>query len=163
KLMAYKDEYEVARLHLLEAERARLARELGPDLRVKVMLHPPVLRAMGLRRKISLGPATGPAFRALRAGRRLRGTAVDPFGLAAMRRTERQLVGEYRRLVAAALPHLRPGTVDQVARIAALPDLVRGFESVKAAAVEQFRSEAGRLLAELSAAEADRPRRSPAG
>ena len=112
--MAYKDEYEVARLHRLDAERSRLAGELGPG-RAKVMLHPPVLRALGVKRKVSLGPATGPAFRVLRAARRLRGTPFDLFGRTAMRRTERQLVGEYRQLMADALPHLRPETADQVA------------------------------------------------
>ena len=150
KLMAYKDEYEVARLHLLQAERARLATELGPALRVKVMLHPPVLRALGLHHKVSLGPATWPAFRALRAGRRLRGTALDPFGRTGMRRTERQLVDDYRRLVAAALPHLGPDTAEQVAEVAALPDMVRGFEDVKAVTVAQFRDRADALLAALS-------------
>ena len=141
KLMAYKDEYEVARLHRLDAERARLAGELGPG-RAKVMLHPPVLRSLGVKRKVSLGPATGPAFRVLRAGRRLRGTPFDLFGRTAMRRTERRLVDEYRQLVADALDHLRPETADQVARIAALPDVIRGYESVKAAGIERFRADA---------------------
>jgi indolepyruvate ferredoxin oxidoreductase len=160
KLMAYKDEYEVARLHRLDAERSRLAGELGPG-RAKVMLHPPVLRALGVKRKVSLGPATGPAFRVLRAARRLRGTPFDLFGRTAMRRTERQLVGEYRQLMADALPHLRPETADQVARIADLPDVVRGYESVKAAGVERFRADAtsalGALRAEPSPAYASLP------
>ncbi len=150
KLMAYKDEYEVARLHRLEAERARLAGELGPG-RAKVMLHPPVLRALGMKRKVSLGPAAGPAFRVLRAGRRLRGTPFDPFGRTAMRRTERQLVDEYRRIMADALPHLRPEHGRPVARIAALPDGVRGYESVKAAGVERFRADAATALGVLRA------------
>ncbi|HVX20053.1 MAG TPA: indolepyruvate ferredoxin oxidoreductase family protein [Acidimicrobiales bacterium] len=150
KLMAYKDEYEVARLHLLAAERARLDRELGPDHRVKVLLHPPVLRAVGLHRKISLGPATWPVFRMLRAGRRLRGTALDLFGKTRMRRTERELVDDYRRLVGAALAHLGPDTAGQVAEVAALADVVRGFEDVKAATVTQFRDRGAALLGALA-------------
>jgi len=152
KLMAYKDEYEVARLHLLRAERDRLSTELGPDLRVKVMLHPPVLRSLGLHRKISLGPATWPTFRALRAARRLRGTALDPFGKTGMRRTERRLVGDYRDLVDAALSHLTPATAGQVVRVAELPDVVRGYEGVKAVGVARFTELGAALLAELAAA-----------
>jgi indolepyruvate ferredoxin oxidoreductase len=151
KLMAYKDEYEVARLHLLDAEQSRLSGELGAHRRVKVMLHPPVLRALGVKRKVSLGPATRPAFRVLRAGRRLRGTAFDPFGRTAMRRTERRLVGEYRQLVADAVAHLRPETADRVAGIAALPDVVRGYEGVKAAGIERFRADATAALDALRA------------
>jgi len=150
KLMAYKDEYEVARLHLLRSERARLATELGPGLRVKVMLHPPVLRSLGLRRKISLGPATWPAFRVLRYSRRLRGTAWDPFGRTRMRRTERQLVDDYRQMVATALTHLGPDTADRVAEVAGLPDMVRGYEDVKAATIARFRDRADTLLADLA-------------
>ena len=80
KLMAYKDEYEVARLHLDTVERAKLDRELGAGAKVAFNLHPPMLRAMGLDRKLKLGPWFLPAFRTLRGMRRLRGTRLDPFG-----------------------------------------------------------------------------------
>ncbi|MHB1583782.1 MAG: indolepyruvate ferredoxin oxidoreductase family protein [Acidimicrobiales bacterium] len=149
KLMAYKDEYEVARLHLDPVERDRLVAEFGRGARTRVLLHPPVLRALGLRRKISLGPATVPAFALLRRLRRLRGTPLDPFGRTAMRRTERALVDEYRELVARALVHLEPGTADEVRAIAALPEVIRGYESVKLAGVEEFRRQAARRLAAL--------------
>ena len=76
KLMAYKDEYEVARLHLDLIERARLHAEFGGDARVKVLLHPPLLRALGMKRKLALGRSAMPLFRALQASRRLRGTSV---------------------------------------------------------------------------------------
>ena len=151
KLMAYKDEYEVARLHLLAAEEARRDAEFGPGAKVQIMLQPPLLRAMGLDRKLKLGRWAFPALAALRRARRLRGTALDPFGHAHVRRVERRLVGEYRDLVDAALEHLTPATAPQVAEIAALPDLVRGYEDIKLAGVERFRERA----AELSAALAD--------
>jgi indolepyruvate ferredoxin oxidoreductase len=154
KLMAYKDEYEVARLHLDPVERAKVAAEFGPDAKVYVMLHPPLLRALGLKRKLKLGPWFTPAFRALRGMRRLRGTPLDVFGLPEVRRVERRLPGEYRDLVARALEQLRaegPAVHAKVAEIAELPDMVRGYEDIKLRNVERFRAEAERLEAELSA------------
>ncbi len=103
KLMAYKDEYEVARLYLDPAERARIAAEFGPGAKVRVLLHPPLLRALGVDRKLRLGPWIFPAFRGLRALRGLRGSVLDPFGHTEVRRVERALAGEYDALVAQAL------------------------------------------------------------
>ena len=118
--MAYKDEYEVARLHLDAVEQARLDQEFGADVKVQTLLHPPLLRAMGLKRKLRLGRSAVPLFRGLRAGQRLRGTPLDPFGYAAVRRAERALIGEYRGLVARALDRLDADSVDAVAEIAEL-------------------------------------------
>ncbi|MGH8997640.1 MAG: DUF6537 domain-containing protein, partial [Acidimicrobiales bacterium] len=151
KLMAYKDEYEVARLHLDAAERARLVDQFGARAPVRVLLHPPALRSLGLRRKIRLRRSAGPAFRMLRAGRRLRGTAIDPFGHTEVRRLERRLPGEYRAVVDAALEHLSPATLGTVVAVADLPDLVRGYESIKLANVARYRARAAELLAELGA------------
>ncbi|XVQ82069.1 indolepyruvate ferredoxin oxidoreductase family protein [Microbispora siamensis] len=150
KLMAYKDEYEVARLHLDPVERARREREFGPGAAVSVLLHPPLLRAMGLKRKIRLRRSAGVVFRGLRAARALRGTAFDVFGHAAVRRVERTLVVEYRELVSRALGRLTPATAAAVAEIAALPELVRGYEDIKLARVAEFRDRAATLLAELN-------------
>jgi indolepyruvate ferredoxin oxidoreductase len=149
KLMSYKDEYEVARLHLDPAEQARRDAEFGPDAAVSVLLHPPVLRALGMNRKIRLRRTAGPAFRALRAARGLRGTALDPFGRAEVRRVERALVGEYQTLVREALAHLRPDTAEAVAAAAALPDVVRGYEEIKLRNVAAFREQAAAALAAL--------------
>ncbi|ALE74279.1 indolepyruvate ferredoxin oxidoreductase [Pseudonocardia sp. EC080610-09] len=149
-LMAYKDEYEVARLHLDPVEVARRASEYGPDARVSVMLHPPVLRALGMQRKIALdGRVAAPAFRALRAARRLRGTALDVFGLAGVRRVERELIGEYQALVREALDALDPGTAEEVVAVAETASIVRGYEDVKLANVERFRAAAAERLAAL--------------
>ncbi|MFG1863221.1 indolepyruvate ferredoxin oxidoreductase family protein [Microbispora bryophytorum] len=151
RLMAYKDEYEVARLHLDPVERARREREFGPGAAVSVLLHPPLLRAMGLTRKIRLRRSAGVVFRGLRAARVLRGTALDVFGYAAVRRVERTLVVEYRELVRRAFDRLTPATAAAVAEIAALPDLIRGYEDIKLARVAEFRDRAAALLAELNA------------
>jgi indolepyruvate ferredoxin oxidoreductase len=151
KLMAYKDEYEVARLHLDAVERARLEDEFGPGARVKVLLHPPVLRAMGMNRKLRLGRSAVPLFRALRASRRLRGTQLDPFGRSEVRRVERALIDEYRELVARAVAELTPATAAVVSQIVALPDVVRGYEQIKLNNVERMRARAAELLSELQA------------
>ncbi|MEU4831250.1 indolepyruvate ferredoxin oxidoreductase family protein [Streptosporangium sp. NPDC023615] len=150
RLMAYKDEYEVARLHLDPAERARIAAEFGPGARISYNLHPPVLRAMGVKRKIRLGAWFDPAFRALYGMRRLRGTRLDPFGLGTVRATERELAAEYTRDVHRALDHLRPETAGRVLELAGLPELVRGYEHVKLRNVTVYRERAARLLGDLS-------------
>jgi indolepyruvate ferredoxin oxidoreductase len=152
KLMAYKDEYEVARLHLDTFERARLAAAFGPGAKVQILLHPPLLRALGLRRKLRLGRWITPALRLLRAGRRLRGTRLDPFGRAEVRRVERALVEEYRALVEHGLRRLDPSTAPRVVALADLPDVVRGYEDIKLANVATFRRRATELLVELDAA-----------
>ncbi len=149
KLMAYKDEYEVARLYLDQVERARISDEFGAGAKVRVLLHPPVLRALGMQRKLRLGPWIYPVFRLLHASRRLRGTALDPFGRAQVRRVERALVGEYDALVASALEQLSSETSAQVAALASLPDEIRGYEDIKLASVARFRERGPQLLAEL--------------
>ncbi|MFI7108876.1 indolepyruvate ferredoxin oxidoreductase family protein [Nonomuraea sp. NPDC050227] len=152
KLMAYKDEYEVARLHLDPEEQARREREYGADAVVSVMLHPPLLRAMGMKRKIRLRRSAPVLFRGLRAARVLRGTALDVFGQAEVRRVERELITEYRDLMRAALARLTPGTIDAVAEIAGLPESIRGYEDIKLARVAEFRERAAAALARLAEA-----------
>ena len=139
KLLAYKDEYEVARL-LLERP--------ATEGRTTWLLHPPALRAKGLQRKLRLGPWARPALRTLRATRRLRGTPLDPFGRTPLRRTERQLPDEYADAIRTVLGRLGPESLDAAVEIARLPDRVRGFESVKERNVGEYR----RSLAELLAA-----------
>jgi indolepyruvate ferredoxin oxidoreductase len=140
KLMAYKDEYEVARLHLDAAEQARLTAAFGPEAKLEILLHPPLLRALGMKRKLRLGATARPLLRTLRAARRLRGTALDPFGQTAMRRLERDLVAEHRQATREALGWLTADTQEQVAALVALPDLVRGYEEIKRASVVRYRT-----------------------
>ncbi|MEV7968508.1 indolepyruvate ferredoxin oxidoreductase family protein [Sphaerisporangium sp. NPDC088356] len=145
KLMAYKDEYEVARLCLDPAVQADIDERFGAGAKVRWRLHPPLLRAIGLRRKISLGPWFRPAFRLLYAMRGLRGTPWDLFGHAHLRKVERGLIGEYTALVEECAAGLTPGTHARAVEMAGLPDLVRGYEQVKLAGVERYRER----LAEL--------------
>jgi indolepyruvate ferredoxin oxidoreductase len=150
KLMAYKDEYEVARLHLDAVQQARRDAEFGPGAKVEVMLHPPLLRSLGLDRKLGLPQAAArPLFTGLRAGRRLRGTALDPFGATELRRLERDLIDEHRALTRRALTHLNEANADAVAEIAGLADLIRGYEQVKLRAVERYRAAATDQLGAL--------------
>ncbi len=152
KLLAYKDEYEVARLHLDTIEQARLQDEFGPDAKVRIMLQPPLLRSLGMERKIALGAWFTPALRGLTHLKRLRGTPLDPFGRAAVRRVERALPAEHVAAVDAALAHLRPATVALVVALAESPDLVRGYEDVKLRGVAAWRARRVELMAELEAA-----------
>ncbi|GIH96151.1 indolepyruvate ferredoxin oxidoreductase family protein [Planobispora siamensis] len=152
RLMAYKDEYEVARLHLDPAERARIAAEFGPGAKISYNLHPPVLRAMGMKRKIRLGTWFDPAFRLLYGMRKVRGTRLDPFGMAGVRRVERRLVEEYTRDVRRALEHLTPETEGRIRELADLPEMIRGYEHVKLDNVAAYRERAAALLAGLESA-----------
>ncbi|MGH9133153.1 MAG: indolepyruvate ferredoxin oxidoreductase family protein, partial [Ilumatobacteraceae bacterium] len=137
RLMAYKDEYEVARL-LLDG-RSQVGEVFGDAAKATWNLHPPALRWMGLDRKIKFRPWTAPVMRSLRSMKCLRGTPFDPFGRAAMRRTERALIDEYTELVHSLLPTLATEYA-RATTIVGLADQIRGFESVKMRNVEQYRA-----------------------
>jgi indolepyruvate ferredoxin oxidoreductase len=151
KLMAYKDEYEVARLHLDAVEQAKMRAEFGEDAKVWFNLHPPMLRAMGLDRKLKLGSWFVPSFRALYRMRRLRGTRLDPFGKAEVRRVERHLIGEYEDMVARALSKLTPDNHATALELLELPDLIRGYEEIKLRNVVMFRKRAEAIERRLDA------------
>ncbi len=148
KLMAYKDEAEVARLHLDPGFRRRIEAEFGAGARFAWKLHPPLLRALGLRRKITLGEWFVPAYRVLYAMRRLRGTRLDPFGYATVRRVERELIVEYRNLIRELSWSLTADNHALAVEIAQLPDMVRGYEHVKLANVARYRDRVAELTRE---------------
>jgi indolepyruvate ferredoxin oxidoreductase len=157
KLMAYKDEYEVARLSLDPAMHAAVAAEFGPGARVSYRLHPPILRALGMKSKLELGPWFRPVYRVLLGMRRLRGTRLDPFGAAGVRRQERALIVEYRALLERLLADLRPENHSLAVEIADLPDMVRGYESIKLDNIARYRAEVAHRLEEY------RPAKRPIG
>ncbi|WP_347238099.1 DUF6537 domain-containing protein, partial [Dietzia sp. DQ11-38-2] len=167
KLMAYKDEYEVARLAVDPEFAARLTEEWGEGATPRLKLHPPALRAMGMKRKIAIGPKAMPAMRALARMKRLRGTPLDVFGYAHVRRVERALLAEYRDVVRRLTTDLQrtgPGGreaiwYDTAVELAGLPDMVRGYEHVKLDNVERYREELTRLLGSLRTAEPPTPSR----
>jgi indolepyruvate ferredoxin oxidoreductase len=149
KLMAYKDEYEVARL-LLMPEGARAATEVGgTTARVAWKLHPPMLKALGMTSKVAVSSKMRVAFVALRFAKKLRGTRLDLFGRSAMRRTEAGLPGEFRRTLEVVEAALQPALLDDAIAIAALPDLVRGYEALKTRRIAEYRSQIAAALADF--------------
>ncbi|MCD0505048.1 indolepyruvate ferredoxin oxidoreductase family protein [Bordetella petrii] len=143
KLMAYKDEYEVARLYTDGGFQRQLQEQFEGDYTLRFHMAPPLLARKdprtGIPRKVALGPATLPVMRWLARFRRLRGTWLDPFGHSAERRMERGLIDEYRATVETLLQHLSAANLAQAVNIAALPDQVRGFGHVKMANVANYR------------------------
>ncbi len=139
KLMAYKDEYEVARLSLKPEVGAAMRAQFGAGARVHYHLQPPLLKALGLKRKIKLGRWFDLAYRALRRLRFLRGTRLDPFGYDRVRRVERELIAQYRQLIFAELEDLSGANYQKALKLAKLPDMIRGYDEVKLANVERYR------------------------
>jgi indolepyruvate ferredoxin oxidoreductase len=162
KLMAYKDEYEVARLYSDGAFRKQVASAFdGDKLRLEFHLAPPLLarrdRTTGLPRKMNFGPWLLPAFRLLAKFKFLRGTAFDPFGRTLERRSERTLIEDYESMLDEVLAALTPDNHHLAVGLAAIPEKIRGFGHVKqrhlaaakadeAALLEQFRAGSPALL-----------------
>ena len=162
KLMAYKDEYEVARLYTDGSFLARVADTFdGDNLRFEFHLAPPLLarrdRTTGLPRKMSFGPWLLPAFRLLASLKFLRGTAFDPFGRTQERRTERKLIEDYQAMLAKVLDALTADNHHVAVALASIPEKIRGFGHVKqrhlaaakadeAALFEQFQAGSPALL-----------------
>jgi indolepyruvate ferredoxin oxidoreductase len=138
KLLAYKDEYEVARLHVETGFLARLAQQFDGGT-LAFHLAPPLFAqrdpVTGHPRKMRLGPWIIPVFRLLARSKFLRGTWADPFGYTAERRLERQMIAEYEALlVSQVIPGLTTANLALAVEIARLPLSIRGFGHVKAAA-----------------------------
>lgn len=141
KLMAFKDEYEVAQLLLAPEARTGYEAVGGPGTRVTWRLHPPMLRAAGMKQKMKLGPRTRPALAALARSKRLRGTIADPFRWAEVRRLERAMIPEYEQAVEHLSKHVTAETIDDAVAIASLPDQVRGYEHLKLQRATAYRAE----------------------
>lgn len=138
KFTAYKDEYEVARLLTRGGSEGYAQAAVPGGDRLTFRLHPPMLRALGMGGKIGFRPSTHAALRALAPGKRLRGTALDPFGRARVRRVERELLRHYRAVLYDLVADLTLESYDRAAEFAALPDLVRGYEDVKLRTVATY-------------------------
>ncbi|WP_454727052.1 MULTISPECIES: indolepyruvate ferredoxin oxidoreductase family protein [Cupriavidus] len=154
RLMAYKDEYEVARLYadpaFLDKLRAQFEGEPGRDYQLGFHLAPPLLArrdARGHLIKRRFGPSMLGVFRLLARARGLRGTAFDVFGKTAERRAERKLIADYIDMVDTFCATLDAARLDTAVALASLPDDIRGFGHVKEASMEKVAARREQLLA----------------
>ena len=154
KLMAYKDEYEVARLHTDAAFSQRIAGMFEGDYRVVHHLAPPSSAAkdeQGHLVKKSYGPWMRKAMEVLAKMKGLRGTALDPFGRTQERRTERALIQEYRQCIEGLLAELTPERLALAVEIASIPEDIRGYGHVKERNLAAARIKWKALMARWSA------------
>ncbi len=156
RLMAYKDEYEVARLHTDAEALRRLQRQFGDDLKLTFHLAPPMLPgrdAGGRPKKREFGGWILPMLRMLAHLKWLRGTAFDVFGYSAERRMERDLVDEYRALVRTVVARVDQTRLDLAVGVVGAASEIRGYGPVKHAAVRRYRERLVHLFEEFEAAQ----------
>jgi indolepyruvate ferredoxin oxidoreductase len=153
KLLAYKDEYEVARLFTDGKFEQQLRDQFEGDFKFSFNLAPPILGggkdALGRPKKRAFGAWMLPVFRTLAKLRFLRGTAFDIFGRSPDRRLERDLIAGYEKDVATVLTLLSPVTVDTATELLSLPDRIRGYGPVKEKAVHDAKARYAQLAADL--------------
>jgi indolepyruvate ferredoxin oxidoreductase len=151
KLMAYKDEYEVARLHTQTGFAERLGEQFEGDFRIFHHLAPPMLSsgrdARGRPLKRAFGPWIRTPFKVLARMKGLRGTAFDPFGYTADRRLERELIAWYEGVIGRALARLSPETHARLCDVLSMPMQIRGYGPVKEKAAAKVRAEVEKALA----------------
>ena len=133
--MAYKDEYEVARLYTDGAFRTKVKAQFAGDYRIKFHLAPPVFNRgideLGRPRKSTFGPWMYGALSLVRRFKFLRGGVLDPFGRSEERRLERRMIEDYRTRIEALASGLSAATLETSVAIASLPDDIRGYGPVK--------------------------------
>ncbi|MFD1627615.1 indolepyruvate ferredoxin oxidoreductase family protein [Azospirillum griseum] len=151
KLLAYKDEYEVARLYTDSGFLENLNRQFEGDWKLTFHMAPPVMGEVGEDggepKKKTFGPWMLPVLRLLAKGKRLRGTRFDPFGRTEERRQERQLIAEYEAVMGEVLHSLTADTLALAVEIASLPMEMRGYGPVKARNVTTAKTKEAKLLA----------------
>ncbi|MDB5946550.1 MAG: indolepyruvate ferredoxin oxidoreductase, partial [Ramlibacter sp.] len=159
KLMAYKDEYEVARLHAETGFQEKVSALFEGDFRIHFHLAPPGIarrNEKGELQKMKFGPAMLTGFRLLAKLRGLRGTALDVFGRTGERRTERALIGQYRDSIDRVLASLDPGNHGLAVEIARIPEQIKGFGHVKEHNLAAARVQWERLMQQWSNPQPDR-------
>ncbi len=151
KLMANKDEYEVARMLTDPAFEAGLRDQWEAVESVEYNLHPPLLRAWGMKKKLVLPPWSRPLLQLLASMKGLRGTPLDVFGYSALRREERGLIKWYRDLIDAVIARITPENRALALEIAALPDQIRGYENIRRESMARVKAIAPKKIAEMNA------------
>jgi indolepyruvate ferredoxin oxidoreductase len=153
KLMAYKDEYEVARLYADDAFANKLGEKFEGDFRLKFHLAPPIFarrdKATGHLLKQEFGGWMMPAFRLLAKLKFLRGTGYDPFGRTAERKAERKLIEDYLGMIEQRTADLKAEQIPLLARLSRLPETIRGYGHIKDESIARAAAEKARLEAEL--------------
>jgi indolepyruvate ferredoxin oxidoreductase len=153
KLLAYKDEYEVARLYSDGQMERDLEAQFEGDLHVSLELAPPLFarrdKQTGRLKKHSFGPWIFPVLRHLASFKFLRGTPADIFGYSAHRQMERRLIREYEETVEELIGLLTPAHHSRAIEVAALPTQILGFDQVKEAALAEVEERKAKLLEEL--------------
>ena len=156
KLMAYKDEYEVARLHADPAFQEQIAAQFEGDYKIQFHLAPPAMSrvdpATGRIAKKQFGPWMMRAFRLLARLKGLRGTALDLFGRLPERRLERRLIAEYQTLIEKIIARLDAGNHATAVALASIPEQIRGYGHVKDAHLAEAKKREAELLAAFRAA-----------
>jgi indolepyruvate ferredoxin oxidoreductase len=154
KLLAYKDEYEVARLFTDGAFEQQLRDQFEGDFKFSFNLAPPILSrgvdALGRPKKRAFGPWMLNVFRVLAKFKFLRGTALDIFGGSTDRKLERDLIAGYEKDVATVLGLLSPVTVDTAVELLSLPDRIRGYGPVKEKAIADAKVRYAQLASDLA-------------
>jgi len=148
KLLTYKDEYEVARLHVASVK-DQIAREFEGDLKLRFHLAPPLFARKGHDgnpMKMEFGGWIFPVFKGLARMKFLRDTAFDIFGYSAERRMERALIGQFQDDMAIILPNVTANTRDIARQLGELPLQIRGFGHVKLASVAAFEKRRAELM-----------------
>lgn len=150
KLMAYKDEYEVARLYSSVEFTDKLNMQFAGDYKLKFHLAPPLIarkdKHTGIPKKITFGAWMLPAFRALAKLKGLRGTTFDLFGYSQERRQERQLIEDYRQLTEQVMSSVSHQNSDIASELLALPEKIRGYGHVKETSISQVKARWDKLL-----------------
>ena len=152
KLMAYKDEYEVARLHTDRAFLGRVNAMFEGDFKLNYHLAPPAFSAKndkGELQKRPFGPWMQTAFKLLAPFKVLRGTPLDPFGRTEERQTERALIGEYRASIEEVLVKLSADKHAAAVEIARIPEMIKGYGHVKARHLATARPQWAALMSEF--------------
>lgn len=154
RLMAYKDEYEVARLFASPEFKASLSAQFASSKKISLWLSPPLISrinsATGRPQKRKFGPWILPLFNVLARLRGLRGTAMDVFGYSAERRHERRLIGDYFSQIEGLCTTLTTNSLSHAVELAALPQEIRGYGPVKAEAIRNYELRRAELLAGAS-------------
>jgi indolepyruvate ferredoxin oxidoreductase len=155
RVLAYKDEYEVARLYTDGKFQARLQQQFEGNYKLRFHLAPPVIapkdKHTGLPKKLTFGGWMLPVFKQLARFRFLRGTRLDPFAYSPDRKLERQLIADYEQTVASLVPHLGEADLETAETLLRLPERIRGFGYIKKRNADLAQTEKEKLLARLDA------------